>query len=298
MSSPNSIVANRSADASTVASALGHGARALSLHSGSPRLDAEVLLSSVLGVDRSVLIARASDLLAGHYLSVYRDLLEQRRRGMPVAYLTGRREFWSLPLKVTPAVLVPRPETEMLVEVALQHLPKSAECAVLDLGTGSGAVALAIASERPLARVVGVDVSPGALGVARDNVRTLALPNAAFRLGSWFDAVPGEIFDVVVANPPYVADQDPALAALAAEPALALVAGPTGLDALEAIIAAAPRHLTRGGWLLLEHGSTQEHGVAKLLEHRGFTGIECHSDYSGLPRVTRGTFSPPLKERL
>jgi release factor glutamine methyltransferase len=298
MSSPNSIVANRSADASTVASALGHGARALSLHSGSPRLDAEVLLSSVLGVDRSVLIARASDLLAGHDLSVYRDLLEQRRRGMPVAYLTGRREFWSLPLKVTPAVLVPRPETEMLVEVALQHLPKSAECAVLDLGTGSGAVALAIASERPLARVVGVDVSPDALGVARDNVRTLALPNAAFRLGSWFDAVPGEVFDVVVANPPYVADQDPALAALAAEPALALVAGPTGLDALEAIIAAAPGHLTRGGWLLLEHGSTQEHEVAKLLEHRGFTGIECHSDYSGLPRVTRGTFSPPLKERL
>ena len=298
MSSPKSILANRSADASTVASALGQGAHALSPHSSSPRLDAEVLLSSVLGVDRSVLIARGSDPLADDALRTYRDLIEQRGGGMPVAYLTGRREFWSLPLKVTPAVLVPRPETETLVEVALQHLPKSAECAVLDLGTGSGAVALAIASERPLARVVGVDVSPGALGVARENVRTLALPNVAFRLGSWFDAVPGEVFDVVVANPPYVADQDPALAALAAEPALALVAGPTGLDALEAIIAAAPRHLTRGGWLLLEHGSTQEHEVAKLLERRGFTGIECHSDYSGLPRVTRGTFSPPLKERL
>jgi release factor glutamine methyltransferase len=297
MRSPQSTVANRSADASTVASALGEGVRSLGMHSGSPQLDAEVLLSSVLGVDRAALIARGSDLLADHELCLYRDLLEQRRRGMPVAYLTGRREFWSLPLKVTPAVLVPRPETELLVEVALQHLPKSAECAVLDLGTGSGAVALAIASERPLARVVGVDVSPGALGIARDNARALARPNVAFRLGSWFDAVPGEVFDVVVANPPYVADHDPALAALAAEPALALVAGPAGLDALAAIIAAAPRHLTRGGWLLLEHGSTQQHEVAKLLERRGFAGIECHSDYSGLPRVTRGTFSPPLKER-
>ena len=297
MSSPKPIAADRSAEPSTLESALRQGARSLIGHSSSPQLDAEVLLSSALGVDRSALIARGSDLLDDRDLQVYRDLLEQRRGGTPVAYLTGRREFWSLPLKVTPAVLVPRPETEMLVEVALQHMPKSEERAVLDLGTGSGAVALAIASERPLARVVGVDVSPGALGVARDNVHSLALPNVTFRLGSWFDAVPGEVFDIVVANPPYVADRDPALAALAAEPALALVAGPAGLDALEAIIARAPRHLTRGGWLLLEHGSTQEREVAQLLERAGFAGIACHSDYSGLPRVTRGTFSPPIKER-
>jgi release factor glutamine methyltransferase len=297
MSRPKSIVTDPCAGANTVESALRQGVRALGTHSGSPQLDAEVLLSSVLGVGRSALIARGADRLADHHLRVYRDLLERRRRGLPVAYLTGRREFWSLPLKVTPAVLVPRPETELLVEVALQHLPKSEPRAVLDLGTGSGAVALAIASERPLARVVGIDVSAGALGVARDNVRTLALPNVTCRLGSWFEAVPGEIFDVVVANPPYVADQDPALASLAAEPALALVAGPAGLDALAAIIAAAPRHLTPGGWLLLEHGSRQQHEVAQFLERRGFAGIECHSDYSGLPRVTRGTLPPPLKER-
>jgi release factor glutamine methyltransferase len=296
MSRPKSIVANRSADPSTIESVLGQGVRWLSMHSDSPQLDAEVLLSSVLGVDRAALIARGSELVADRDLQVYRDLLEQRGSGVPVAYLTGRREFWSLPLKVTPSVLVPRPETEMLVEVALQHVPKSEQRTVLDLGTGSGAVALAIASERPLARVVGVDVSPGALGIARENVRSLALPNVTFRLGSWFDAVPGEVFDVVVANPPYVADHDAALAALAAEPELALVAGPAGLDALEAIVAQAPGHLTRGGWLLLEHGSTQEHEVAKLLERRGFAGIACHSDYSGLPRVTRGTFPPPLKE--
>ena len=297
MSRPKSLVANRSAGPSTVERALGQGVRSLSLHSDSPQLDAEVLLSGVLEISRTALIARGSDMLADPDLRVYRELLERRRSGTPVAYLTGRREFWSLPLKVTPAVLVPRPETERLVEVALEHLPKSAERAVLDLGTGSGAVALAIASERPLARVVGVDVSPGALGVARDNVCSLALPNVTFRLGSWFDAVPGELFDVVVANPPYVADDDPALAALAAEPALALVAGPAGLDALEAIITEAPQHLSRGGWLLLEHGGTQEHAVAKLLERRGYAGITCHSDYSGLPRVTRGTFPPPLKER-
>jgi release factor glutamine methyltransferase len=275
---------------------LRQGVRALTAHSGSAQLDAEVLLSSALGVDRAALIARGSDALADSDLRVYRDLLEQRGRGVPVAYLTGRREFWSLPLKVTPAVLVPRPETELLVEAALDHIPKTEARAVLDLGTGSGAVALAIASERPNARVVGVDISPGALGVARDNLQGLALPNVTFRLGSWFGAVAGEIFDVVVANPPYVANRDPALAALAAEPLLALVAGPLGLDALEAIIAAAPGHLTRGGWLLLEHGSTQQHAVAKLLERAGFADIECRSDYSGLPRLTRGTFSPPLKE--
>jgi release factor glutamine methyltransferase len=298
MSAPQPSAATRSAGPATVAGALTEGVRSLTAHSGSPRLDAEVLLSSVLGLERSALIARGADFLGDRDLARYRDLLAQRGRGMPVAYLTGRREFWSLQLKVTPAVLVPRPETELLVELALQQLPQSAERAVLDLGTGSGAVALAVASERPHTHIVAVDVSAAALSVARDNAQSLALSNVSFRLGSWFDAVPGEVFDVVVANPPYVAEHDPALASLAAEPALALVAGPAGLDALAAIIAAAPGHLTRGGWLLLEHGSTQQHEVAQLLERRGFTGIACQSDYSGLPRVTRGSYSAPLKERI
>ena len=290
------LAANRISGPRTVESALKGAVRSLILHSSSAQLDAEVLLSHVLRVDRAALITRGSRLLAAEDLEVYRELLERRKAGLPVAYLTGRREFWSLPLKVTPAVLVPRPETEMLVEIALQHLPRSEERAVLDLGTGSGAVALAIASERPRARVVAVDVSPGALDLARDNARTLVLRNVTFRLGSWFEPVPGEVFDVVVANPPYVADGDPALAALAAEPQLALVAGPAGLDALEAITAQAPQHLSRGGWLVLEHGSTQQQAVATLLERHGFVNIACHSDYSGLPRVTRGTFSQPVKE--
>jgi len=198
-----------------------------------------------------------------------------------------------MPLKVTPAVLVPRHETELLVEMALKVIPKAEVRSVLDLGTGSGAVALAIASERPLARVTGADVSPAALGVARDNARSLALPNVAWRLGSWFDAVPGERFDAIVANPPYVAAGDPALAALEAEPEIALVSGPAGLDALTAIIEGAAPHLESGGWLVLEHGSTQQGRVASLLERRGFCGVETHEDFSGRPRVTLGNFQSP-----
>jgi release factor glutamine methyltransferase len=177
-----------------------------------------------------------------------------------------------------------------LVELALKFLPKAEARSVLDLGTGSGAVALAIASERPHARVTGVDVSPAALGVARDNSRSLGLSNLAWRLGSWFDAVAGERFDLVVANPPYVADGDPALSTLAAEPALALLAGPSGLDALAAIIADAPAHLTPGGSLLLEHGSTQHLEVGRLLEENGFHDVRSELDFAGLPRVTLGTF--------
>jgi release factor glutamine methyltransferase len=277
---------------STVADTLKLAARTLAAHSDSPELDAQVLLSTVLGVARSALIVRGAEPVSVELLLAYRGLIDRRMNGVPVAYLTGRREFWSLPLKVTPAVLVPRHETELLVELALKVIPKSEECSVLDLGTGSGAVALAIASERPCARVTGVDVSPAALGVARDNARALALPNVAWRLGSWFDAVPGERFAAIVANPPYVAAGDPALAALKAEPELALVGGSAGLDALGAIIDGAPPHLERGGWLVLEHGSTQHGKVASMLERRGFGRVETHEDFSGRPRVTLGNFQP------
>ncbi len=277
----------------TVADTLRLAARTLAASSESPELDAEVLLSTVMGVARSALIVRAEEPVAVELLRAYQGLIDRRMGGVPVAYLTGRREFWSLPLKVTPAVLVPRHETELLVEMALKVIPKAEARSVLDLGTGSGAVALAIASERPLARVTGAEVSPAALGVARDNARSLALPNVAWRLGSWFDAVPGERFDAIVANPPYVAAGDPALAALEAEPEIALVSGPAGLDALTAIIEGAAPHLESGGWLVLEHGSTQQGRVASLLERRGFCGVETHEDFSGRPRVTLGNFQSP-----
>src|ERR1700722_2215102 len=283
----------------TVGETLRSAAQSLHPHSDSPRLDAEVLLGKILGVSRAGLIARGDDLIAADRERAYASLLERRLQGAPVAYLTGTREFWSLPLKVTPAVLVPRPETELLVELALRLLPDHPDAAsadqirrVLDLGTGSGAIALAIASERPEARVTGVDISPEALEVAAQNSRDLGLSHIEWRLGSWFDAVPGQRFDLILSNPPYISAADPALDRLAAEPGIALSAGPTGLEALSAIAARAPSHLRRGGWLVMEHGSEQAPQVARLLELHGFTNIRSHLDLSGKPRVTLGTFTP------
>lgn len=280
----------------TVAQILNLSTHRLAPHSASPRLDAELLLGAVLGVARSALIVRSAESVAADSLRDFEELLAQRMRGTPIAYLTGTREFWSLPLKVTPAVLVPRPETETLVEQALEQTPSGRHCRVLDLGTGSGAVALAIAAQRPLARVIGVDVSASALEVARENARVLALANVEWRQGSWFDAVPGERFDLIVSNPPYIADGDPALQSLAAEPSIALVGGRTGIEALAAIVAHAEPHLAPGAKLLLEHGFGQHDEVAQLLERHGFTGIRSHPDGSGRLRVTQGTLHSSPQE--
>jgi release factor glutamine methyltransferase len=267
--------------------------RELAGRSESPRLDAELLLGNVLGLSRPALIARGDECLTPESRSAYSALLAGRLAGAPVAYLTGTREFWSLAIAVTPAVLVPRPETETLVELALELLPRNRHRSLLDLGTGSGAIALAIACERPACRVWAVDVSPDALSVAIGNSRALGIGSIEWRQGSWFDAVPGERFDLIVANPPYVASADPALAKLSAEPTLALTCGPTGLEALSAIVAGAPLHLNEPGWLLLEHGSDQSPQVVNLLERHGFTGIRSYPDGSGRPRVTLGTIHSP-----
>jgi release factor glutamine methyltransferase len=273
----------------TVTDSLQMAVRALLDHSDSPRLDAELLLCKVLGLSRSALIVRGADPVATENRRAFEHLLAQRVHGAPVAYLTGTREFWTLSLTVTPDVLVPRPETELLVEHALELLPIDQARSVLDLGTGSGAIALAIASERARAHITGVDISENALDVAKKNARKLQLPHVDWRLGAWFDAVPDQRFDLIVANPPYVASDDPALKRLAAEPTLALASGPTGLEALATIIDGANQHLNPRGWLLLEHGNTQADEVARMLESRGFTGIRSHLDYSGKPRVTLGT---------
>ena len=268
-------------------------ARALDGSSDSARLDAELLLGKILGVPRANLIARGGEPVDGETERAFAHLIDERLRGAPVAYLTGTREFWSLPLRVTPAVLVPRPETEILVDLALQRLPRDRWNSVLDLGTGSGAIALAIASERPSSRVTGVDISPSALDVAKQNSRDLGLSHIDWRLGSWFDPVPGERFDMIVANPPYVAAADPALEKLQAEPAIALCVGPTGFEALSAIAGAAAAHLHKDGWLILEHGSDQAPAVARLLERHGFARISSHLDFAGKPRVTLGTVHSP-----
>jgi release factor glutamine methyltransferase len=291
---------------STITEALRSGASSLEnadgggMRSASPRLDAELLLGKILGLSRSALMARSNEPVAAECEGAYAGLIKRRLQGAPVAYLTGTREFWSLPLRVTPAVLVPRPESELLVELALRRLPgnlgcssAALACSVLDLGTGSGAIALAIASERPTCTITGVDVSPQALEVAMQNSRDLGLAHIDWRAGSWFDPVPGERFDVIVANPPYIAGADPALDELAAEPAIALCPGPTGLEALAAIAEQAASHLNENGQLIMEHGSGQANDVAQLLERCGFASIRSHLDFSGKPRVTLGTVHSP-----
>jgi release factor glutamine methyltransferase len=272
----------------TIAEAVNNAAHTLETHSESPRLDAELLLATLLGLPRSALIARSDEPVALHDESAYAELIAKRAGGAPIAYLTGSREFWSLPLKVSPAVLVPRPETEILVEQALALLPRDMACSVLDLGTGSGAVALSLAHERPHWAITAVDISPAALDIAMQNALILKLSRVRWRLGHWYDPVPAERFHLIVANPPYIAENDPALAALRAEPAAALIAGPTGLEALSAIIAQAPDHLQAGGWLALEHGITQAQDVAHLLKQHGFDSIRTYSDLSGRPRITLG----------
>jgi release factor glutamine methyltransferase len=273
---------------STIAESVKRAVLSLSPHSESPRLDAELLLGKVLGLARASLLARDSESVAVDDELKFTQLIQKRAQGVPVAYLTGSREFWSLPLTVTPDVLVPRPETETLVQHALQLLPRDEVCSVLDLGTGSGAIALSLASERPHWTITGVDLSPQALTVAKQNSRALKIPHIVWRLGSWFDAVPDKRFHLIAANPPYIAAQDPALLKLTAEPAMALTPGPTGLESLEVIIAQAPQHLLKHGWLILEHGSTQAPEVSQLLKQRGFDSIRTFPDFSGKPRITLG----------
>jgi release factor glutamine methyltransferase len=273
----------------TIAESLRAAALKLVACGDSPRLDAEILLGNLLGITRAALILRGEEALAADTERAYRELIARRAGGVPVAYLTGIREFWSLPFKVTPAVLVPRPESEILIERALELLPSADGAqAVLDLGTGSGALALALAFERRRARIIGVDISEAAAGLARDNAVTLGLTQVEWRVGSWFAPVRNERFDLILSNPPYVAAGDPALAALGAEPVEALVGGPTGLEQLAAIIDAAPAYLVSGGWLLVEHGADQAQETAALFEEHRYEDVRSYDDYSGRPRVTRG----------
>lgn len=260
--------------------------------SDSPRADAEILLAHVLGKARSYFVAWPEVLLSAHDVVVFEGLIARRAAGEPVAYLIGSRGFYGLDLTVSPAVLIPRPETELLVEAALERLPKKT-CRVADLGTGSGAIALALANElkieRPDAQVVAVDASPEALAVAQENARNLNLA-VDFRLGDWCSGLADEMFDLIVSNPPYIREDDVHLAQgdVRFEPALALASGADGLDAIRAIIACAPAHLKPGGWLLFEHGYDQAEAVAGLLRAAGWLAVESLIDLQGHARVTLG----------
>ncbi|GLQ88616.1 peptide chain release factor N(5)-glutamine methyltransferase [Dyella flagellata] len=254
------------------------------------RVDAEVLLCYALSKPRSWLIAHADDVLPVEHLLAYTVLIEQREAGEPVAYITGRRGFWSLDLEVTPATLIPRPETELLVERALQHLPTDRTCRVLDLGTGSGAIALALAHERPQAQVMATDVSADTLAVAQRNARRHHIANVGFAQGDWFVPVDGQPFDLIVSNPPYIESLDPHLQQgdLRFEPMRALASGADGLDDIRRIVRDAGRHLVPGGWLLFEHGWNQAEAVRELLRHAGFVELSTERDLEQRDRVSAG----------
>ena len=262
--------------------------RRLDATSPTAALDAEVLLSQVLGVGRAALAADPERSLDAAQSAALELLARRRLAGEPVAYLTGRREFWSLELEVTPDVLVPRPETELLVELALAALADIERPAILDLGTGSGAIAIAIAAERGDAAVTAIDISPAALAVAKRNADRHGIRNLRLVRGSWYEPLAGARFDVIVSNPPYVAAGDPGLAVLACEPKLALVAGSDGLEAIAAVCAGASAHLSPGGRLLVEHGAAQGAAVRGLMQAAGLGGIGSHRDLASLERVTGG----------
>jgi len=254
------------------------------------RFDAEILLMHVLQRDRAWLFAHALDQPGAAACERFETLSARRAAGEPVAYLTGHRGFWSLDLQVAPATLIPRPETELLVELALARLPEDAPCSVLDLGTGSGAVALAVASERASARVVASDVSAAALAVARGNAGRLHLRNVEWVAGDWFAPFAGKRFDMVVSNPPYIAADDPHLQQgdLRFEPAGALASGSDGLDAIRRIVGHARDHLEPGGWLLFEHGWNQGGAVRALLDEAGYGEVFTRQDLEQRDRVSGG----------
>ena len=256
--------------------------------SDSARLDAELLLGHLTGWNRAQIFMRLNETLDAETKNAFEKLVARRAKQEPVAYLTGEKGFWTLTLKVGPGVLVPRPETELLVEWALEVVRDQREPRIADLGTGSGAIALSIATERPDAKVIASDFSDAALAIARDNARQLGLQRVTMRNGCWLQALEGEQCNLIVSNPPYITLGDTHLQSLRHEPLMALTDGGDGLNAIREIIAGAPAHLLPGSWLLLEHGYDQAPAVRELLAQAGFTQIESRIDLGGHERCSGG----------
>ncbi|NOZ10353.1 MAG: peptide chain release factor N(5)-glutamine methyltransferase [Gammaproteobacteria bacterium] len=261
--------------------------------SPTPRLDAEILVCHASGLSRSQLIAQSNHSLDGLGCKQFDLLLQRRRKGEPIAYITGHKEFWSLDLEVTPDTLIPRPETEHLVEQALIHIPpdrpiQARPFSVADLGTGSGAVALALARERPQSQIVATDISEKAIAVARQNAHNLGINNIEFHQGDWFAPLADTQFDLIVSNPPYVRQTDPHLGEgdVRFEPKAALTSGAEGLDAICKLVTQAPNFLAERGWLVLEHGYDQAEAVMELLKGAGFNHCATYRDLNDQPRVS------------
>lgn len=265
-------------------------AHATQIDSPTAQLDAELLLAHVLDKPRSYLLAWPEKTLSEAQAAAFMALLERRQRGEPVAYLLGQQGFWTLDLQVAEHTLIPRADTELLVEAALQLADASSPLRVLDLGTGTGAIALALASERPQWAVTGVDRIESAVALAQSNQQQLQLSNVQFLSSHWFSALIGQRYDLILSNPPYIADTDPHLQQgdLRFEPLSALVSGPDGLDDLRLIIAQAPTYLTAQGWLLLEHGFDQACAVRELLQQAGFIEVNSQRDLGGHERISFG----------
>ncbi len=273
----------------TRAAVLAWARQQLAASSDSAALDAEVLLMHVVGCDRSHLRAWPEKPLTQAESDQFRHLIERRQTGWPVAYLTGEREFWSRSFEVAPGVLIPRPETELLVELALERIPANTAVDLLDLGTGSGILAITLAAERPRAGITAIDASAAALAIAARNARRHGLLHLRLLLSDWFAALdPAQRFDLIISNPPYIAAADPHLSHgdLRHEPRMALASGAEGFDALDTLIAGARQHLKPDGWLLLEHGFQQAEGVAKRLRQAGYGQITHHADLQGHWRAT------------
>ncbi|WP_394809778.1 peptide chain release factor N(5)-glutamine methyltransferase [Nitrosomonas sp.] len=254
------------------------------------RVDARLLLQHVLDVAHAFLLTHPDQVLTSQQTDEFSRLVRQRSDGIPVAYLIGKRDFYDLTFKVNEMVLIPRPETELLVELALKLIPDNQFCKILDLGTGSGAIAIAIAKHRPQSQVTAIDLSSSAIAVSRWNAANLEVNNISLRTGNWFDELSGEKFDLIVSNPPYVAENDPHLQQgdLRFEPQMALSTGDNGLACIRHIIAAAPDYLVNDGWLLLEHGYDQAAECRRLFRDRDFSNICSYPDLAGIMRVSGG----------
>lgn len=283
----------------TIEAALQDAHIALTKHvnSSEAKLEAQLLLQNVLKVNRAWLIAHQNDVLQPNTYATYRALIGRRVNGEPIAYILGVREFYGLSLKVTPATLIPRPDTETVVDAALAKIPLQKNLNICDLGTGPGAIALAIGKHRPQASILALDASQAALDVAIENAENLKIPNVEFVLSDWFSALGQnnhtQKFDLIVSNPPYIEASDPHLnhGDLRFEPISALASGQDGLDDIREIISQTPQHLNPLGWLLLEHGYNQAEKVAALLKQAGFSHVSHVQDLAGINRVTLGQFS-------
>ena len=278
----------------TIAELLADAALALGSVSESPRLDAEVLLSKATSKTRTYFRAWPEKMLSQQEEADFLGLLEKRMCGHPIAHLTGTREFWSKEFMVSANVLIPRPETELLVELALKLMPPGQPAHIADLGTGSGAIAVTLALELPKANITALDISTGALQIAEANAARLGARNVRFVHSDWFADLPSEErFDLIVSNPPYIAEGDPHLTQgdVRFEPRLALTSGPDGLGAIRRIVKEAPIRLNPGGWLLFEHGYDQAGRAGELLLADGFAEVDSFADLQGRFRVSGGRFS-------